>query len=282
MEARAAIKIGRLRDELYDLKKFRNKNANVPTFNAGPRSTLDMYYEAAHAAAEAATEGVTSEDESPSSGASGTSGSESWSSSGGSESEGEESAVGEKSRRRRRKRRKRRTEKQAEKTEKKKKTKRRKNKLENNGDPQQMEPRGSVHNAEQALLAAETIVRQKLSPVALRTMGAFAKYAHEEQTGAFTLKDKKDLMRRTAKHNWKIAKFLFRKRKGGEVEELHADGKEAGKKGPVVRVDFVVVVVAVVVVGVYLLAHSFFAKNPFTRNCNTTIIVHPVRPVSLH
>ena len=68
-------------------------------------------------------------------------------------------------------------------------------------------------------------MRQKLSPVALRTMGSFAKYAHEEETGAFTLKDKKDLMRRTAKHNWKIAKLLFRKRKSAEEEEIHAEGK---------------------------------------------------------
>ena len=69
-------------------------------------------------------------------------------------------------------------------------------------------------------------MRQKLSPVALRTMGAFAKYAHEEETGAFTMKDKKDLMKRTAKHNWKIAKFLFRKRKGAEVEQMYNDGKK--------------------------------------------------------
>ena len=106
--------------------------------------------------------------------------------------------------------------------------KKKKKQTENDDEPQQADGRLTVHNAEQALAAAETVMRQKLSPVALRTMGAFAKYAHEEETGAFTLKDKKKLMRRTARHNWKIAKFLFRKRKGGEVDEMHADGKNTG------------------------------------------------------
>ena len=40
IEDRAAVKVGRLRDELYDLKKFRHKHANIPSFNPGPRSIL--------------------------------------------------------------------------------------------------------------------------------------------------------------------------------------------------------------------------------------------------
>ena len=45
--------------------------------------------------------------------------------------------------------------------------------------------------AEDILKEAENQIRRNLSPIALKKMGAFAMYAHEEETGAFTLADKK-------------------------------------------------------------------------------------------
>jgi len=45
--------------------------------------------------------------------------------------------------------------------------------------------------AENILKEAENSIRRNLSPIALKKMGAFAMYVHEEETGAFTLTDKK-------------------------------------------------------------------------------------------
>ena len=83
-------------------------------------------------------------------------------------------------------------------------------------------------NAEVALAAAESNIRRKLSPVALRRLGAFAKYAHEEETGAFTRKDKRTMLKKTAKQNWKIAKYLYRKKKNGDIEKVHERGELVG------------------------------------------------------
>ena len=211
-EERVRQKINRLKEELFELKKLNSKMKRAPTLNSGPRSTLEMYYEAANAAAQAATEDVTSDESSSSS--SGISASDSWSS-GESEDESGSAPVSDSSKRdkarhigNRRRRRNRNT-------LKKKKALQQPN----------SEQISKLNYAEQTLAAAETLVRQKLSPVAIRKMGAFAKYAHEIETGAFTVKDKKQLMRKTAKHNWKIAKFLFRKRKKIEAEELNVKGK---------------------------------------------------------
>ena len=51
----------------------------------------------------------------------------------------------------------------------------------------------SHRKAENLLKDAETKIRQKLSPIAIQKLGAFARYAHEEETGAFTTADKRQV-----------------------------------------------------------------------------------------
>ena len=46
---------------------------------------------------------------------------------------------------------------------------------------------------EKLLKEKETKIRQNLTPIDLQTMGAFARYAHEKETGAFTMKDKREV-----------------------------------------------------------------------------------------
>jgi hypothetical protein len=76
----------------------------------------------------------------------------------------------------------------------------------------------SHQKAEDALKEAEAQIKRKLSPIKLKKLGAFAKYAHEEQTGAFTMVDKRKILSKTAKMNWKIAKYLIRKRNHEKIE----------------------------------------------------------------
>lgn len=80
----------------------------------------------------------------------------------------------------------------------------------------------SLHTKTENLLKeAESNIRRKLSPISIRKMGAFARYAHEEQTGAFTLKDKKEMLSKIAKYNWKIGFSLYNKRKNEEIEHKY-------------------------------------------------------------
>ena len=76
----------------------------------------------------------------------------------------------------------------------------------------------SHQRAENMLKDAESQIRRKLSPIAIKTMGAFARYSHEEETGAFTRKDQKKLLSKIARYNWRIAKHLLKVQRNEKVE----------------------------------------------------------------